>query len=156
MDAPNISDILNRPADQIDRPAPLPKGSYIMQVQGLPSYGKSSKKQTPFAEFVLKPLQALEDVSEDELQEWATKADGSAKSLQDGQIKATFYLTEDSAFRAVDFCKHCGIDIVDEEMTLQQGFERLQGCQVGVHVKHTPFQSGDGVRAEIDRTFVID
>lgn len=155
-DAPNISDILDRTGDQIDRPSPLPKGSYIMQVKGLPTYDKSSRKQTPFADFTLQPLQALEDVDEEALNEWGARADGSMKALNDGSIHVRFYLTEDAAFRGVDFCRHCGVDIEEEKITLRQGFERLAGCQVGVFVQHSPLLNSEGVRAEVGRTFSIE
>lgn len=155
-EAPNISDILDRKSDEIDRPSPLPKGSYIMQVKGLPTYDKSSKKLTPFAEFTLQPLQALEDVDQQALDDWATRGDGSMKALSDGSIRVRYYLTEEAAYRGEDFCKHCGVNINDEDITLRQGFERLSGCQVGVFVQHTPLQNAEGVRAEVGRTFSIE
>src|SRR5580658_1326466 len=101
-----FSDILDKPATEIDRPKPLPIGEYVWTVQGLPRYDKSKEKQTPFYEFTCKAASALDSVDEDALKEWATKSDGSMRALTDFSTRLTFYITEDSLYRLQEFLGH--------------------------------------------------
>ena len=64
---PNFSNILDKPATDVERPRPLPVGTYLTVIQGLPRYDKSSKKQTDFVEFTHQIVSALDDVDPDEL-----------------------------------------------------------------------------------------
>src|ERR1700734_3821716 len=66
----NISDILNRPAEDVEAPKPLPPGSYNCIVKGLPEQGESSKKKTPFLKFALQITSPREDVDEEALTEY--------------------------------------------------------------------------------------
>ena len=50
--------ILDEAPTEIDRPKPIPTGTYLCRVQGTPTYDKSSKKGTPFVQFTLKPISA--------------------------------------------------------------------------------------------------
>src|SRR6185437_1001481 len=47
----SFSYILDKPATEIDRPKPLPVGTYTWSIQGLPKHDKSREKQTPYVEF---------------------------------------------------------------------------------------------------------
>src|SRR5215469_10377683 len=99
-----FSDILDREmGDSVDRPKPLPVGSYVCIVKGLPEQGESEKKKTPFVEFTLQVIQAGPDVDEEALQEFLARKDGSVKSLQEQTIRATFYTTEDALWRLQKF-----------------------------------------------------
>ena len=103
--APNFGSILDRAPSEIEKPKPLPQGSYITVLVGQPRFDKSAKKQTEFVEFTHKLLAAQEDVDEDEL-----KVLGGVK---DKVMKNTFYLTEGAAWRLKEFLEHCGIDEAD-------------------------------------------
>jgi hypothetical protein len=59
-DKPNFASILDEAPTEIDRPKPIPTGTYLCRVQGTPTYDKSSKKGTPFVQFTLKPISAEE------------------------------------------------------------------------------------------------
>ena len=67
-DAPNFASILDEAPTEISRPKPLPVGTYLCVVQGQPVYDKSNKKGTPFVEFLLRVIAAMDDVDPDDLQ----------------------------------------------------------------------------------------
>lgn len=145
----NFASILDRPSTEIERPKPLPAGTYTCVVNGLPRYDKSSKKQTDFVEFQLKVLASGEDVDEDDLKAWMTKPDGTSRALADAAIRATYYLTEDAAWRLKKFLQDLGIE---EEGSLRQMIEAAPGCQVNVFMKHRASEDGSTTFAEIGNT----
>jgi hypothetical protein len=145
--APNFSSILDTPADQIERPKPLPAGTYRAIVQGIPRQDVSSKKQTPFVEFTLKLLAADEDVDQEEL--------AAIGGLTDKTIKDTYYLTENSLFRVKDFLASCGVD-VDSGASLRQLIEQTPNKEVGVFIAHEPSQDGEAVFARVKKTFAVE
>lgn len=150
----SFADILDRPTNEIERPKPLPVGTYHAVVQGQPRHDKSSKKGTPFVEFTLKILAAQDDVDAEALTAMLTRPDGSTKSLQDQTIRATFYITEDAAWRLtgdvngnVGFLDHLGIDRGDKSQ--RQRIAEAPGRQVYITVRHEATQDGTGVIPQI-------
>lgn len=154
MNAPQISNILDRPASSIERPKPLPQGNYVWVVKGMPRHDKSAQKKTPYVEYKVSPLSAGDDVDQEALTEWATKPDGSTRVLQEHEAKLTFYLTEGSAFMLKDFIGHCGIEEEGFE-NLRQGSEMVPGCQFGGTITHRVSDNG-GVFAELKTTYKLD
>jgi hypothetical protein len=148
----NFADILDRAPSEIEKPKPLPVGTYSTVLQGQPRQDKSSKKQTPFVEFQHKFMAPGDDVDSDALKDALTMADGTVKKLQDITMRNTFYLTENSAWRLKDFLQDCGFDIDDDEQSLREMIESSAGRQVNVYVKHTPSQDGKSTFAEIGST----
>lgn len=147
--SPDFSEILDRVPSEIEKPKPIPVGTYSTVLQGIPRQDKSAKKQTRFVEFAHKIIAAGEDVDEDSLKEALTSPDGTVRSLQDIVMKNTFYLTENSAWRLKDFLKDCGFDIDDDSASLRELIEQTAGRQVNVFVKHEPSQDGQSVFAKI-------
>lgn len=141
MNAPNFGALLDKPASEIERPKPLPQGSYTCVVKGLPRYDKSSKKQTEFVEFTLQPLDAGEDVDQDSLQEMG--------GFQNKTIRATYYITEDSLWRLKDFLSHLGIE---EDGSLRTMIDQTPGRQVVAFIKHRASEDGQSVFAELGKT----
>src|ERR1035438_8203509 len=117
----NFGAILDKPSNEVERPKPLPQGSYTCAVKGLPKYDKSSKKQTEYVEFNLQPLAAGEDVDQDDLNAWMAKVDGSTRKLNEANIRATYYITEDALWRLKKFLDDCGVD--EEDKSLRQRIE---------------------------------
>lgn len=144
--SPNFAELLDTNADAIERPKPLPVGGYSTIVTGAPVYDKSSKKGTPYVQFTLKPVAALDDVDENDLNE--------AGGLENKTIRATYYLTEDAAFRLKDFLEHCGIDMAGK--TLRGGIEEAMNCTVGAVIRHRPSEDGTTIFAELARTMPIE
>lgn len=150
--APDFSEILDRAPSEIEKPKPLPVGTYSTVLQGVPREDKSTKKQTKYVEFSHKILAAGEDVDEDALKEALTAPDGSVKDLREVVLFNTFYLTENAAWRLKDFLKDCGYDVDSEEMSMREMVEQSSGRQVNVYLKHEPSQDGQSMFAKIGGT----
>ena len=146
MIMPNFSEILDRPATEIEKPKPLPVGTYIVVVRGLPEYFESSKKKTPGARFTLEILQAGDDVDTDDLE--------AMVGFQGKSLRHELWLTEDLLWRAKQFAEDCGIDT--SEGTIGQILEACNGCQVMIQVRHEPAQDGsDSTFAKIGKTGAV-
>src|SRR5271154_2282159 len=152
--ANQIADILDKPATQIDRPKPLPVGSYIWMVMGLPRHDKSKEKQTPYVEFAVKCLSALDDVDEEALTEWAEKSDGSMRELKDFTQKLTFYTTPDSLYRLQEFLVHLGV--ADEDKTTRQCLDDTPNAQFVGAIVHSASKDGTSIYANIGKTAPVE
>jgi hypothetical protein len=149
-----FADILDKPADQIDRPKPLPTGTYVWTIAGLPRMDKSKDKQTPYYEFECKATQAMDDVNEEDLKEWATKADGTSRQLSDYSSRLTFYLTEGSVYRLQEFMEHCGIDL--EGKSIREAIDETPNCQFIGAIVHTASKDGSSIYANIGKTGPVE
>lgn len=147
MTNPNFSSILDEAPTEVDRPKPLPVGTYTCVVGGQPTYDKSSRKGTPFVMFTLRPTAAEADVDEEELAEMG--------GFDNKTIRATFYLTEDAAYRLDEFHVHCGLDLADESSRRQRNDE-VVNAQVRAVVKHRSSDDGTQIYAELARTLPAD
>lgn len=147
--AANFASILDKPATEIERPKPLPVGTYLAVIKGLPRYDKSSKKQTDFVEFTASIMSAMDDVDKAEL--------GEAGGTNGKEIKLTYYITEDAAWRLKKFLDDLGYgDAMDEGATLRQCAEQAAGSQVYVQMKHRASQDGKAIFAEVADTAKVD
>ena len=149
--AQTFGSILDRAPSEIEKPKPLPQGSYVTLLVGQPRFDKSTKKQTEYAEFTHKILSAGEDVDADALKTYL----GDSKKLTDVLMKNTYYLTEGATWRLKDFLEHCGIDM-DALDSLREGVEETPGKQVGIFINHEGSQDGTSVFARIGKTFVVE
>ena len=147
----DFKSILDMPASEVERPKPLPQGTYQCVVDGPHREGKSSQKGTDFVEFSLKPMAALGDVDEEALATALTSKDGSVKALSDKRIRATFYITPDSTFRLTDFLeKDLQIDL--EDKSVGQALSEAPNREVLAYLKHVPTNDGTGFFAQLGRT----
>lgn len=144
---PNFASLLSTPGSEIERPPPMPVGSYICTVQGLPRFDKSSKKQTDFVEFTLKFMEAREDVDEDELK----KIGG----LGDKTIKAVYYITETALWRLKDFLAACGLE-ADGDKTLEELIDETPNSTVGIFIRHEPGDDGVSMFARVGKAFQVE
>lgn len=149
MAAPVFGSILKTNPKDVERPKPLPVGTYTCVVNGMPRYDKSTKKGTEFVEFTLKVIDHHDDVDEDELKQVLTKADGKKKTLGDVPLRATFYLKPDILWRLTKFLSDLGIEPKD---TLEEMIEETNGSEVVVVVKHEWSDDGLASYARIDST----
>lgn len=143
--------ILDKPSAAVERPKPLPTGTYQCVVDGQPRMDKSSKKGTEFVEFSLKPMAALDDVDEDDLNAALTSGDGSVKPLADKRIRATFYITEDALWRLKNFLVN-DLQITEGKKKLRQMVGEAQNREVLAMVKHVPSDDGTGIFAQLAKT----
>lgn len=153
---PNFGSILDKAPSEVERPKPLPVGTYFTTLVGLPRFDKSTKKQTEYVEFMHKIISAEADVDEDDLATYLTSPDGTKKKLSDVTMKNTYYLTENAAWRVKDFLRNCGFDVDTDDRTMREMVEDTAGKQVGVYVTHTPSQDGQSVFANIDKTVAVE
>lgn len=145
--SPNFGALLDKPSSDIERPKPLPQGTYICVVKGLPKFDKSSKKQTEYVEFILQPLQAAEDVDQDSL----TEMGGIANKT----IRATYYITEDALWRLKKFLTE-DLQIEEGDNSLRQMIAETPGKQVAVFLKHQASDDGQSVYAQIASTAAVE
>ena len=156
-ETPNFESILDMPAADVERPKPLPVGTYNAIVQGLYEEGVSSQKKTPFVQFAFAIQSADEDVDEEELDAFLTAKDGSKKALGGIVIKnnsTKFYTTGDSLWRLTDFLDHCGIE--QEGKTIRQCLSETPNCAVKILIGHVASQDGESIFAELKKTMPAD
>jgi hypothetical protein len=151
-----FTSLLDTPMSQISRPKPAPHGSYLGMTKGLPRYDKSTKKGTPFSEYTIQLLEALDDVDEDALKEWLTKPDGTVVPLKDKTMRLTFYHTPDSLWRLEKFLKDLGLEAEDDDESIGDVEQKTPGRQCVIHVKHSPSDDGETMFANIDKTGPAD
>lgn len=152
--ATSFESILDTPADEVERPKPLPAGTYDVLVKGMPEHGKSSKQQTPFVRFTYVLQAAREDVNEDELDELLTNAKGEKVALSDRSIRDTYYTTPDALFRLTDALEAMGIDLTDK--TVRAALDETPNASLRILVGHRPSEDGTQVFAEVKRVMVAE
>lgn len=144
----NLGSILDRPASEIARPKPIPAGTYTCVVRKF-EHGKSTKKGTEFVEFTLAPIQPGPEIDPGDLEFALTKPSGEKVLLKDRQLRATYYVTEDAAWRLKKFLVDCGIE---EGVNLTAMINESINHEVLVTVKHTPSEDGETVYANVGGT----
>jgi hypothetical protein len=141
MSNANFEALLNTQVDEIEKPKPLPMGTYTFGISGH-EFGESAQKKTPFVKFQTTPKVAGEDVDQDMLTE--------VKDWQSKNMNLTFYLTDDSMFRLKDFLEHCGISTAGR--TLGECIPETQGAMFNGYIKHETATNGTDVFAQIGTT----
>jgi hypothetical protein len=139
---PSFGSILDEPAQDAERPPNLPRGHYHTSVASFRE-DKSSQKGTEFIEYGLKIVEPLDDVDEEELEEFG--------DTRNHVIPVRFYLTEKSKYRLKEFLEHCGVDLSDGK-SFKQAIPEAVNCEIVAQVIHEPLQSGEGVMARVRNT----
>ena len=143
MSTPSFAPILDRPASEIERPKPIPAGTYTALVKGLPEFGESSQKKTPYARFTFELIAAGDDIDQEALEEMG--------GIGGKTLRNDYYLTEDALWRIKQFAEDCGVD--PEGLTVGQMLEYANGAQVQVVVRHEPARDGsDNIFARVAKT----
>jgi hypothetical protein len=126
-----FGNLLSKKVDQVEKPKPLPEGTYVGQVLSH-ALGKSQKKQTPQVEFTLAIIEAGSDVDSTALEAAGglNRSDGNPRTM-----KLTYYITEDSLFRLSEFLKHLGLGDSTESMEMLIANETA-GKKVGLYIGH--------------------
>lgn len=155
MNAPNFGSILDKPASAVEKPKPIPQGTYIGIVKGQPRMDASSQKKTEFVEFTIELRQAMEDVDAEELKASLTKADGTSVNLATKTMRATYYLTDDALWRLKKFLIE-DLKIEEGTKSLRQLVGEAMGKSVGIFVKHEPSKDGQSVYANIANTLPVE
>jgi len=148
-------DILDRPSNSIEKPKPLPVGTYLFMLVGAHKEGESNLKKTPSIEFMCKILQAAEDVDQDALTAALTNANtGEKKPLSEVVLKNTYYKTEAAAWRITEFLDHLGAG--DEAMSPRQRLSMTPGKQFLGEIVHEMSTDGKSIFAKIGKTAPVE
>ncbi len=99
----NISDILNRPAEDVKPPPQLPPGSYVTVIKGLPEQGESSKKKTPYLRFSYQVTAIGDDVDPDDVAAFENEGENP---IIGKVLTNDYYTTEASLFMLTQFLEH--------------------------------------------------
>ncbi len=151
MNKPNFASVLDMPMDSIEKPKPLPAGSYICVIAGLPTFGESTKKKTKFAEFTYNVVGLGPDFEGDEEKQAAIEEMGG---FQGKTIRDTYYLTPDAAYRLKEMLTNAGVET--EGRTMNECIADSPNQQLLVNIKHEPSQDGTKVYANVSGTAPIE
>lgn len=121
----DFTSLLEKKTDDVEAPALLPTGSYLMTIAQYRT-GESAQKKTPYVEFDLKVAQAMEVEDQEAL--------AKVKNLQDKTLKTQFYLSEDSLFRLKDFLSKTGLPT--EGRSFSEILSEVAGAQIVGIVSH--------------------
>lgn len=100
----DFQNLLSKPVTDIERPPPLPAGSYFFTIQRY-SMEKIGQKQTPACTLVL-TVNSPDEVDPDEID-----AIGGLAKIQGRQMRYNFFVTEDALWRFREFIeKVCHIN----------------------------------------------
>jgi hypothetical protein len=134
--AMSFEEILKMPASEIKPPQAFPVGTYHCLVDGPPTSGKSSQKQTDFLQFKFKILAPMKDVD---------AATAAEQQVVGRIITNDYYITETAVWRLTDFLtESLGIEIEDG-MKLEELVAQAPGKQVLVKLRHEASQDGKRV-----------
>lgn len=147
-DAVDFNSLLTREVGTSEAPKPVPAGSYIFSVTKREfdkTKPKDNKTPTPIVRFLVKPVQPLEDVSEDELTEF-----GGMEKLSEKELRHEFYVTADAIYRLEKF--------LAEDLALGTGMSNAEaidsspGAQFMGMIVHQPGKSEGQVYTNIGQT----
>jgi|SRR5215475_6984003 len=138
IERPNFTDILGMHSDDIDRPKPLPTGTYSAVVQDIKE-GIFEKSGTPVVEVVFGLTGVIDAVDEEAL--------AAAGGLNGRTIRHTFWLdptNRDGGHRAAwelkNFLDNCGV----EPGIMGARVEAAVNAEVGIELVHVPDKRNTG------------
>ena len=135
MTEPNFTSVLDKPAETLEAPKPIPVGSYLALISGPETYSKVGANQTDLVSWPVKLIQPQPDVDMTALTDAMTLKDGTVKNLGDVKMKFDQFLTEASAFMVRDFLQNT-LGIEPTGKTLRQMISEALGKQMIVTIKH--------------------
>ncbi len=158
MAQPKLADILEAESSgKVDRPKPVPVGSYLAKAAGQPERGNSEKKGPPFIRFPAEFIEAQDDVDEDDLKEWASREDGSKRTLRGTPLPKnglTFYTTPDAIWRLDKFFADLGV--LEKGKSRNDMAEEAVGCEFIVNINHTTSDDGEATYANVKSTAPVE
>ncbi len=135
----DLSHLLGKKQTEVEKPKPFPVGHFRFVIN---SFGivESSKKKTPGIEHIVRMVDPMDDVDEDEL--------AQVKNPKERNIKLTFYLTEDSLWRYTEFLETLGIH--DEDKTIEELIPETVGCTFIAPIRHETIEGSTDVISKIN------
>lgn len=149
-----LADILEAESTgKVDRPKPVPIGTYLAKIVGQPERGTSEKKGTPFIRFSGEFIESQDDVDEDDLKEWAAREDGTERKLRGTSLPKnglTFYTTPDAIWRLDKFYEDLGV--LEKGKSRNDMAEEAVGQEFIVNINHTSSDDGEATYANVKST----
>ena len=139
----SFSDALNRKADEIEKPKPLPVGTYVCTIPGPPEMKELGQQQTPAAIYQVRVVSPGPDVDSEALM--------AMGGVQNKTLRLTFFLTEDALYRFRDFLVET-LGIESNGRALGEMMPDSVNRMFNATIKHRPSPDGTQLYAEIDRT----
>lgn len=130
--ASDFSKLLSKNMDGVERPKPLPPGTYYGRIEKF-SVDESKEKKTPFVRFNLKVTSADESIDADAV---------NGIDLSKKQLRKDFYLTPDADYRLKEFLKSCGIKV--QGRTFGEVLPETVNSPVIMEVTQRAAQDGSG------------
>lgn len=146
----SFQEILNKPSEDIKPPKPLPVGTYLCVVDGMPEIKQMGKAGNSAAILKYKFMQPQPDVDQKDLMEVLTEA---GKSLQEFSVPENLWLTDAAAFRAKDRLISLGVS--SEGKTLGQMLNEVAGHQGYVSISHRPSEDGKTFFMEVKNVATV-
>jgi len=147
----SFEEILNLPSTEIKPPQAYPVGTYHCLVDGPPTPGKSTQKETPFLKFKFKILSPMQDVNAAE----AAELQMPGKTIENDYYFSANQTAQNAAWRLHEMLKdHLGIDPGSPERpkTLREMIAEAPGKQLLVKLKHQASDDGKRVFHRVDST----
>lgn len=142
-----FSEILNKRSEEIERPKPLPVGTYLMMIPAPAEIKQIGKNNTDAAEFQCRVVQAMDDVDASALE--------AAGGIQNKTMRLTFWLTEEAAFRLKEFLINA-LEVDENGRTLGEMMPDAVNRMFKAQIKHRPSPDGTQIYAEIGQTAKAD
>lgn len=153
-----LADILEAESSgKVDRPKPVPVGSYLAKIVGQPERGTSEKKGTPFVRFGGEFIEPQDDVDEDDLDDWAKREDGTKRKLGGTNLPRnglTFYTTPDAIWRLDKFLDDLGV--LEKGKSRNDMIEEAAGREFIVNINHTSSDDGEATYANVKSTAPVE
>lgn len=135
MTDPNFTSILDKPAEMLEAPKPIPVGTYLALISGEGVMDKVGANQTDIVKYPVKLMAPQGDVDMAALQEALSMKDGTTKTLADTKLTWDLWLTENSGHIVRDQLRD-KLDIDPTGKTLRQMLAEAVGKQMIVTIKH--------------------
>mgnify|MGYP003624040431 CR=1 FL=1 len=129
--AANFNELLDTNMDDIERPKPLPPGTYFGTVKEY-TFDESSQNKTPYVRYIIVNLEPGEDVDRDALRE--------IPDVYDRTVRRDFFLTQNAKYRLKEFIASTGMKV--DGRSLRQCIADSVNCRVIVQI--TQVTSRDG------------
>lgn len=144
----NFSELLKVAVTSVERPKPLPPGTYDGVITGYETGEAQNEKKTPYVRVLIKLSTPQADVDQAGLQQY-----GGMEALQKAQpVRNDFWLTQESLYRLREFFENVlGVDV--QGKNFDELLPQVSGRQVKVFMKQEPSKKAgsDAIYTVVDK-----
>lgn len=143
----NFSDLLSVDVATIEKPKPLPIGTYSALVLKYELGKTTGDRQAPYIKYFFKPLSAGADVDSEAL--------AGVANWTDKMLNFTFYLDPESLYKLNNFVANTGLELVSGTK-LESYLTDTVGKIVSISVMHALSKDGQDTYANIAKVMKAD